>query len=145
VLTPSRREEFESVHLAVRAWASGDDDVVAVALVGSWARDEARMDSDIDVVVISRTERFVEDGDWVEHAAGPGAMLVGTADWGALIERRVRLPSGLEVEFGFVRPSWAAIDPIDPGTRRVVTEDCVPWYDPSGVLALLREAAVRQG
>lgn len=103
------------------------------------------MDADIDVVVISHAERFVEEEDWVEHAAGPGAMLVRTAGWGALIERRVRLPSGLEVEFGFVRPSWAAVDPIDPGTRRVVTEGCVPWYDPCGVLVLLLDGAAKLG
>lgn len=92
------------------------------------------MDSDIDVVVVTESARFAESKTWIGEAVGGPAELVRTGDWGALIERRVRLPSGLEVEFGFVKPSWTRTDPIDPGTHRVVTDGCEIWYDPEGRL-----------
>jgi hypothetical protein len=57
---------------------------------------------------------------------------------GALTERRLRLPSGLEIEFGFVEPSWANVDPVDPGTAAVVLHGgLLPVYDPHGSLKLL--------
>ena len=52
-----------------------------------------------------------------------------TKEWGRLTERRVRLSSGLEVDFGFVDPSWTATDPVDPGTASVVLDGCQPMLD----------------
>ncbi len=46
-----------------------------------------------------------------------------------MTERRVQLPSGFEVEFGFAAPSWAATDPVDAGTARVVRDGCRPLLD----------------
>lgn len=129
-----RRAEFDRIQQTITAWALTQGEVEAVALVGSWARDEARPDSDIDVVVLTDSNRFAEETDWIEPAVGSAAELVRTEDWGALIERRVRLASGLEVEFGFARPSWAATDPVDSGTARVVGDGCLPWFDPEGLI-----------
>jgi len=52
--------------------------------------------------------------------------------WGAIAERRIVLPSGLEVEVGIGPLSWAQIDPVDAGTRRVVTDGCRILHDPDG-------------
>ena len=69
------------------------------------------MCSDVDIVVLTaRTARYLADDGWVAGAVGPDAELVRTEEWGPLTERRVRLASGMEVEFGFVEPSWAATD-----------------------------------
>lgn len=68
-------------------------------------------------------------------------MLVKTAEWGALVERRLLLASGIEIEFGFVAPSWASTAPIEPGTLRVVANGCGPIHDPNGRIAALIEAA----
>jgi hypothetical protein len=117
-------------------------DVVAVALVGSWARGSARPDSDVDLVVLT-TEgaRYLEHDDWI---AGLGAQrLVLTRSWGPLTERRVVMPSGLEVEVGIAAPSWAAVDPVDAGTQQVVTDGVRVLYDPAGLLATLLATAVR--
>lgn len=65
------------------------------------------------------------------------AEIVRTQDWGHLTERRVRLSSGLGVEFGFVSPSWAATDPIDPGTASVVRDGCRPLEDSGGMFECL--------
>ena len=60
-----------------------------------------------------------------------------------MTERRFALPSGLEVEFGVAPPSWAATDPVDEGTRRVVTDGALVLYDPKGILARLLDACGR--
>ena len=142
VVTAERAEEFDSVRAAVLDWASGEDAIVAVALVGSWARGAARMDSDADVVVLTASDRCVNEDDWVVPLCGHDAVLVRTVDWGALTERRVRLGSGFEIEFGFAKPSWAGNAPVDQGTRQVVSNGCEVWYDPTDVLGrLLRSLA----
>lgn len=68
------------------------------------------------------------------------AALVRTQRWGVLIERRVVLPSGFQVEFGFVATDWASIDPLDGGTARVVGDGFVVLHDPEGIL----DAVVRR-
>jgi hypothetical protein len=62
---------------------------------------------------------------------------------GPLTERRLQLEGGLEVEVGLTEPAWAATDPVDPGTRRVVTDGMRILHDPDGRLAALAAAATR--
>ncbi len=130
---------------SVKVWARTRPDIVGVVLVGSWARDEARPDSDIDVLVLTKSSTYVDEVDWLNDALPGGAALVRTARWGSLVERRVLRPDGLEVEFGFVDPSWAEADPIDEGTARVIGDGHRIWYDPSGLLAELAAAVTVGG
>jgi predicted nucleotidyltransferase len=136
-----RRAEYERILDRLAAWASVQADIVAIAVVGSWARGQPRMDSDIDAVVLTTdTARYTGRDDWVAAAAGHAAPIVRRQDWGVLQERRVRLPSGLEVEYGFVPPSWAATEPVDAGTRDVAEHGFHPIYDPHGILQRLSHA-----
>ena len=113
---------------------------VAVALVGSWARGAARAGSDVDLVVLTeRPERWLDSSDWLADVA-PEAVLTSRREFGALQERRVRLPGGLEVELGIGRPSWAAVGRLDDGTRRVAVDGLVPLWDPNGLLEALLTA-----
>lgn len=135
-----RTSEVKGVLASIAAWAAQRDDIVGVALVGSWARGTPRPDSDVDVVVLTSDKwRYVARGGWIRSLLGSGVEIVRTGDWGPLTERRVRLHSGLEVEFGFASPSWAAIDPVDPGTARVVRDGCLPLFDEQGALQRLIE------
>ncbi len=52
------------------------------------------------------------------------------------------MPSGLEIEFGIGSPTWAATDPLDPGTKRVIRDGLHILYDPDGLLTAV-QAAVR--
>jgi GrpB-like predicted nucleotidyltransferase (UPF0157 family)/predicted nucleotidyltransferase len=134
-----RAGEVRRVMEQVREWARGRNDVRAVALVGSWVRGATRADSDVDLVVLTdHPEAFTNDDAWV--SAFPGAALDKRGDWGAITERRVRLMSGLEVEFGIGRSSWAATNPVDPGTRRVVTDGMQILHDPEGLLEHLAKS-----
>ena len=96
-----RAAQVERVLAAFAAWAPARADVLAVGLVGSWARGTARPDSDVDVVVVStQPERRAAAGDW--PADLQTAPVLRRRRWGVLIETRLGLPDGLQVEIGVV-------------------------------------------
>ncbi len=143
MVTDERVIEVRNVLARLRKWAEGRPDVVAVGLVGSWVHADARMNSDVDVVVLTEHQApYLEDDAWVYEMGG--VEPVWTRRWGPMTERRLALPSGLEVEMGVASPSWAAINPVDAGTRRVVTDGMSIVYDPEGLLARLIDACGRQ-
>ena len=118
----------------VRRWAGDRADVEAVGLAGSWARGAERMSSDVDLVIVtSRPAPYEASCEWLADFGGSSCR--PDAAVGVLLERRVRLPSGLEIEFGFVPPAWADTSPIDPGTLRVARDGLRELHDPHGVLA----------
>jgi hypothetical protein len=49
------------------------------------------------------------------------------------------LPSGLEIELCIANLKWAATDPIDEGTKRVVSDGIQVLHDPKGLLNHLVE------
>jgi len=132
----ARAAEVEWVMQRAAQWARTQPDIRALLLVGSWARDAARPDSDVDLVVLTTTpEWYSPDGAWTREL---GAVAISRVQQGgAIAERRIVLPSGLEVEVGIGPLSWAQIDPVDAGTRRVVTDGCRILHDPDGQLQRL--------
>ncbi len=144
MVTEERTDEVRSLLATLRGWAQERPDVVAVGLVGSWAHGDARMDSDVDVVLLTESQMsYRENEAWVYQMGGVG--LVWTRRWGTVTERRFALPSGLEVDLVVAPPSWAATDALDEGTRRVVTDGVSVVYDPKGVLAGLLDVCGRSG
>jgi aminoglycoside phosphotransferase (APT) family kinase protein len=123
----------------VPGWAAAHDDVLDVGLCGSWAAARARDDSDVDLVLVTdaRAARAA-DTAWVADLLGAGAAVGRVQAWGPhLTEVRCALPGGLEVELGLADPAWAATDPVDAGTARVVGDGFVILHDPAGTLAAL--------
>ena len=109
VATDVRVAEFLDVSRSVELWARRQVDILGLALVGSWARSRARMDSDIDFVLLtSNKDRCVLEDEWAAEAVSQSRHIITTRVWGPVTERRLRLSSGLEVEFGFAPPSWAS-------------------------------------
>jgi uncharacterized protein len=97
------------------------------------------MDSDVDLVLLTSDPlAYVEATDWIAEFVK--SELVATGDWGAITERRIRVPTGLEIEVGVGTASWARTDPVDPGTSKVVREGFRILYDPQGLLAALAAA-----
>lgn len=135
-----RAHEVDALCDFLAGWARDRADVRALALVGSWARGAGRLDGDLDVVVLADDPgELASSEDWLGEL---GLLpVVERREWGAIAERRVRLPSGLEIEFGIGAPSWANADPLDPGTRAVIRDGLRVLHDPDGLLAAALAAA----
>jgi uncharacterized protein len=142
VLSDERIAEVRELLSQLQDWAAQRPDVAAVALVGSWAHNDARMDSDVDLVLLTDAQQsYLRDEQWVAELGG--LRIVKTARWGPLTERRFVLPSGLEVEVGIAPLAWAATDPVDWGTRRVVEGGMCIIHDPRGLLRYLADTCRR--
>lgn len=138
--TGRRTRDIAHLLVRVRDWAARRTDIEAVALAGSWARGDARMDSDLDLVVLcADPEPLLSDLSW-SHELVDDLELLDTRSWGPLTELRLCLRDGIEIDFGVAAISWAATDPIDDGTRRVVTDGISILHDPHRHLARLIRA-----
>ena len=57
------------------------------------------------------------------------------AAYGAVWSRHFTLVPRAALELSFAAPSWASLDPIDPGTRRIVEAGWRILVDKAGALA----------
>ncbi len=137
-ISPERRTEIEQVIDRITRWAGDRRDIVGLLLVGSCARNAARPDSDIDLVVLTTDEARYADNSWANELAL--GELIRIQSWGPITERRFVTASGLEVEINIGSPDWTNTNPVDPGTHRVVTDGARPLHDPAGALASLLNA-----
>jgi hypothetical protein len=137
-ISPERKTEIEQIIQRITRWAADRRDIIGLLLVGSCARNAARPDSDIDLVVLTTNEAQYADNRWANQLAVGG--LIRIQSWGPITERRFVTASGLEVEINIGPPDWANTNPVDPGTHRVVTDGARPLHDPTGALASLLNA-----
>jgi predicted nucleotidyltransferase len=115
---------------AVAHWARLRPDVQGVLLVGSHARDKARPDSDIDLVIIADEPAvYLQNTTWLATFGQVESQSL--EDWGLVQSIRAFYSGGLEVEFGLTSASWLA-EPIDPGTMNVLLDGVALVYDPHG-------------
>lgn len=112
-------------------------DIVAIALVGSWARDAGRDNSDLDLVVLTDRPDIALSSDGWTSVFGETVEVVRRADFGRLQERRLRLADGLVVEICIGDRTWANTSAVDEGTERVARDGLRPLHDPHGLLQKL--------
>ncbi|KAA2266617.1 nucleotidyltransferase domain-containing protein [Solihabitans fulvus] len=136
-----RRREVEELLQRVAQWAEKRKDVVGVLLVGSWARQAAREDSDVDLLLLTEEPRRYDAASLAEELS-LGAFVVNRT-WGPVTEWRFVTGSGLEIEVCVGTPSWADTSPVDPGTRRVVCDGVRPVYDRNELFAALVAACAQ--
>lgn len=127
-------------------WFQGREDVLGLALVGSYARGTAQPDSDIDIVILSMTpQAYRTDMSWPSRLPwdeiGVTVKSMRDQDYGLLWSRHVMLSSGQEIEYGFASSEWASIDPVDEGTLQVLSAGHRILYDAGGLLRILSEYA----
>src|SRR5512138_1534227 len=114
-------------------WVQSQPDVRAAALVGSYARRQARPDSDVDLVLIcSRAADYLADLSWTLQFGEVREHQV--EDYGKVISIRAWYEDGLEVEYGITDEDWAA-SPLDEGTRRVISDGMVVLYEQDSLLS----------
>jgi predicted nucleotidyltransferase len=135
----SHHPEAAAILDQLTAWAESRLDIVALALVGSVARGEPHPRSDVDLVLITcDPEAYVRDEEWTAELGATG--IIRARPWGPIIERRLVMPSGLEIDVGVAPLSWAGVTPVDPGTRQIVLGGLRILHDPQGLLAQLLAA-----
>src|SRR5215510_7998663 len=122
----------------VTDWVAHQPTMAGVALVGSYARGEARPDSDIDLVLLCEAPHaFLAHTSWIYHF---GAVeRCRPEEWGLVASLRIHYKESFEVEFGLTTLAWAGL-PVDQGTQDVVSHGMRILWDREGLLGRLREA-----
>jgi predicted nucleotidyltransferase len=117
----------------VTQWASSQPDLLALALVGSHARNAAKETSDIDLVIITiDPQRYLGNTDWVRQFGAVTKQQV--EDYGLLTSLRVWYQDGLEIEYGLTDERWAAV-PLDLGTQQVIAGGMRVLFEEGDILS----------
>jgi len=104
----------------IKNWARKNNDLDSLLLAGSYARDKAHQDSDIDLVLIfNDPKKYVNNLDWIKEFSEIEKYEIEY--WGRVTSIRTWYKNGMEVEFGITSAEWAEI-PVDSGTFRVVSD-----------------------
>jgi hypothetical protein len=128
-------------------WGCGQPSIRAVMLAGSYARETARADSDIDVLFLVQDPAVFRPAHWLSQIRwadlDEGVVRWKDCTYGAVWSRHIILTGGLEVEASFAHLDWANLNPVDEGTRRVMHDGHRILYDPDARLAKLAAAITR--
>lgn len=139
---PDRFLRLESLLAQFTLWVSTQPDVLAAALVGSYARTAATAASDVDLLILTTTVgKYFTNHEWATYFGT--VVTCAIEDCGRVTALRVCYQDDLEVEFNFARPDWAGV-PVDAGTHRVVADGMRILYDPARLLKTLRQAVANQ-
>ena len=99
-------------------WSRRRKEIRAVALIGSYAREEMDIGTDVNLVIITeKPNEYLSDKSWTRVFGAPITMSV--ENYQKLKSLRVWYESGLEVEFGFTTRDWITA-PLDNETKQVI-------------------------
>ena len=119
----------------LKRWAATEAGIHAIGLIGSCARNMATEVSDVDlIVVVSSPNIYLKYRQWTWLFGS--VVREQTELYGKCTSLRVWYDEGIEVEYGFVDESWAAL-PIDEGTRRIVSNGMKVMFERKPLLSLL--------
>ena len=114
-------------------WAASQKEILAVALVGSYARDAANPDSDVDILFItSHPEHYLIDSSGTTNYGVIEKQQ--TEQYGLVTSLRIWYVSGLEVEYGITDERWVAL-PLDAGTKRVISDGLCVLFERGNILS----------
>ena len=131
-----RVENVSAFLEAFNYWARAQKDIKAVALVGSYARDEANEGSDVDLLILTTDiTKYISDHSWVSRFGETTECRI--EDWGKVTSLRTFYKGGLEVEYGFTTPDWAQM-PMDAGSSRVVSDGIKILFDAQYILSAVQ-------
>jgi predicted nucleotidyltransferase len=131
-----KQQQFIRFVYELNRWAESQSDILAVALVGSYARNEERHDSDVDLVVIAlEPKTYLQQTQWAQFF-GP-IEREQIENYGTVTSLRVWYSGGLEIEYGFTDETWAAL-PIDEGTKNVISDGMDILCERGSILSRLK-------
>jgi predicted nucleotidyltransferase len=129
------KARVEGFLIEFKRWAATEEGIHAVALVGSHARNTATFESDVDLIVVTSLPNiYLEYTQWTSLF---GSVIRDQQEhYGNCTSLRVWYDEGIEVEYGFVEESWAAL-PLNEGTRRVVAAGMKILFERKPLLSIL--------
>lgn len=136
-MTPNQRQ-VDHFLTEFSRWAASQTDILAVALVGSYARNEATDTSDIDLVIIaSKPETYLRDTRWAQYFGTINRQQF--ENYGKVTSLRVWYSGGQEVEYGFSDETWSAV-PLDEGTKKVISNGMQILSERGSILSRLKRS-----
>ncbi|MEM8672397.1 MAG: nucleotidyltransferase domain-containing protein [Cyanobacteria bacterium P01_G01_bin.67] len=100
------------------AWASKQDSVLGVSLGGSYARNQTRPDSDVDLVILSnKSTKLLAENEWISEFGKP--VNNRHEDYGLVQSKHVLYEDGLKVEYGITTLEWTNTKPVDIETLKL--------------------------
>lgn len=129
----------------IQMLVKGRDDLRAMAVCGSWARGNPRPDSDLDVLIIAQDQGSLRRNQkWIGELkysdAGFRYVDHESVQYGPVWSAHIKLEPEADLELTFAGENWTSVHPLDPGTRRVVTDGFKILVDKDGVLQSLHNA-----
>ena len=117
-------------------FGSSNKDILAIFLVGSYARGANRIDSDIDIVIVtSEQNKYIDDTAWID---GFGKIKhVDTEYYGWVTALRV-FYDNYEIEFDIAPVKWIYV-PLDAGTRRTLSDGYKIIYEKLNILKEIKK------
>jgi predicted nucleotidyltransferase len=116
----SKQQQVHQFLSKFSRWAASRPDILAVALVGSYARNEATDASDVDLVIVaSEPEKYLQDTQWAQYFGTISRQQL--ENYGKVTSLRVWYSGGHEVEYAFTDKTWCAL-PLDEGTKKVISD-----------------------
>ena len=116
----------------VKLWLQKQPDILAALLIGSYARGEERLNSDIDfILVVEDVEKWLQKNTWVK-IFGP-VLSMTLEEYEQVRAIRVYYQDSLELEFGFVTPSWLE-KPYADSTKKAMDSGLKVLFDHKGLM-----------
>ena len=123
-------------------WAGSQPDIQAVALVGSYARQAASEESDLDLVILTdQAEQYLNFQVWLHNFGTVKGRQ--EENYGKVTSLRVWFDENIEIEFGFTTPDWATL-PVDEGTGRVVKDGMCVLFERTPLLSSMQAEVLKQ-
>lgn len=117
---------------SVVEWCAKSDNIVGLAVVGSYARGDASDTSDVDLVLLATDkDKLLNNSEWLDTFAVVKAAEI--RDYGKLISIHTEYKQLPEIEFGICDVSWADV-PLDSGTKEVILGGMKVLYDANHLL-----------
>ena len=118
----------------VANWSQCDPRVIASGVCGSYARGEARADSDVDFCIVTKDpDSLLDERSWI-HDLGANARVAESVEDYNLVQSIRVFYGSTEAEFGVTDEAWVRL-PIDRETAGVINDGLQILYDPEGSLA----------
>lgn len=136
--------DYRQILAEFQEWSGSRSDILGAALVGSRARGTARADSDLDIVMVAKDPSvWLENDAWLK-SFGPYDA-IRDKHYGLVHSRHVRYQRGEEVEFSITTDRWLWTQPVDDGSREVLSKGYRILDDKAGLFALFIDALRKAG